>query len=293
MNKKSIIIVLFTFAMLFIGVMGIYANEFSVKVDVNTPNEKITTSTEIGGNHYFLAEDMKEFFELEFKLRLDQENEKSIVLQNEFYELEFTLKRGVSHRKTMSVDLGENSNYVIYEGKYYVPVHAVAKAMSYGISIDELRKTLYLLSNNQIFEIPQEPEEEVQEVQKSEISPIYEKYDFDDEDRLWLARIATVEARDGSVMKKLAVINVVLNRVKSDRFPNTPYDVIFQKGQFPPAHRKSFQTLEPTSDAFEAVERALAGENNVDRSLFFNMVKFKFKSDADLFGKIEGDYFYY
>jgi len=35
-----------------------------------------------------------------------------------------------------------------------------------------------------------------------------------------------------SLEGKLAVANVVLNRVKSPSFPNTVYDVIFQKANF-------------------------------------------------------------
>lgn len=286
MNRKSILL-LFVSAMLLIGVIGVYANEFSVKVDVDTPQEKVATSTEIDGKYYFSVEDMKEVFAMEYRLRLNQENEKSIVLQNEFYDLEFTDVEGISHRTMLDVHLGEDSNYIVHEGKYYIPVFAVAKAMSYGISVDSINQTLYLLSNNRIFEIVQE------EVHEEVHAFGYEEYNFDEEDKLWLARIATIEAMDGSVLKKLAVVNVVLNRVKSDRFPNTPYEVIFQKGQFPPAHRKSFQTLIPSAEAVEAVERALRGENNVDECLFFNMVKFKSKSDDELFGNIEGDYFYY
>lgn len=282
MNKKSILL-LFISAMLLIGVIGVYASEFSVKIDTDTPQEKNAISTEIDGRYYFPVEDMKEIFNLEYRLRLSQENEKSIVLENEFYNLEFTEEKGVSHRVMLDVDLGEHSNYIVHEGKYYVPVSAIAKAMSYGLSVDTANQVLYLLSDNQIFEIPQK------EVGVSR----YDEYNFDEEDKLWLARIATIEAMDGSVMKKLAVVNVVLNRVRSDRFPNTPYEVIFQRGQFPPAHRKSFQTLVPSPQAVEAVERALQGENNVDECLFFNMVKFRTKSESEFFGIIEGDYFYY
>jgi len=48
-----------------------------------------------------------------------------------------------------------------------------------------------------------------------------------------------------SLEGKLAVANVVLNRVKSPSFPNTVYDVIFQKGQFPPAYKSGFKELVP------------------------------------------------
>ncbi len=115
---------------------------------------------------------------------------------------------------------------------------------------------------------------------------------YTDEDVLWLARIADVEARGGSEYKKLAVANVVLNRVKSPNFPNSVYDVIFASGQFPPAHWESFPTLEPKDESFRAAKRALEGENNVESCLYFNNRPFSSKAD-DFYKNIEGDYFYY
>lgn len=115
---------------------------------------------------------------------------------------------------------------------------------------------------------------------------------YTDEDVLWLARIVDVEARDGSVIKKIAVANVVLNRVKDERFPNTVYDVIYASGQFPPAHKSGFATSEPSMNSFIAVKRALEGENNVETCLYFNNRPFSSKAN-DFYKNIEGDYFYY
>ena len=116
---------------------------------------------------------------------------------------------------------------------------------------------------------------------------------YTDEDLLWLARIVNVEGDDSSAMK-LAIANVVLNRVKSADFPSTVYDVIFQVGryqQFPPAHKSSFSTLEPSKSSIIAAKKALTGENNVGDCLYFNNRPFSSKAD-DLYIIIDGEYFY-
>ncbi len=109
---------------------------------------------------------------------------------------------------------------------------------------------------------------------------------------LWLARIISLEARGNSLYKHLAVASVVMNRVKSDRFPNTVYDVIKAKGQFPPAYYKDFDTIKPNAVALTAAIHAVNGENVVEDCLYFNLKPFKWKPKADFYKEIEGDYFY-
>lgn len=106
-----------------------------------------------------------------------------------------------------------------------------------------------------------------------------------------LSKLVFLEARDGSVIKKIAVANVVMNRMNSKRFPNSVDGVIFQRGQFPPAYYRSFKTLVPRQRAREAVVRAINGEMHAPECLFFNMVPFRGK-EKDFFKNIEGDYFY-
>lgn len=47
-----------------------------------------------------------------------------------------------------------------------------------------------------------------------------------------LAHLVTAEAGGTSRETQLAVASVVMNRVESDLFPNTIYDVIYQEGQY-------------------------------------------------------------
>jgi N-acetylmuramoyl-L-alanine amidase len=74
-----------------------------------------------------------------------------------------------------------------------------------------------------------------------------------------LAKIIECEARDESFEGKLAVGLVVMNRVKSPRFPNTIEGVIFQKGQFQPVVDGGWTSKEPSPASFEAAYQALEG----------------------------------
>ncbi len=111
------------------------------------------------------------------------------------------------------------------------------------------------------------------------------------EDVIWLARIIQKEAGGSSLDGKLGVANVVINRKDSPLFPNTIREVIFAKGQFPPAYSAGFTTLTPSAACFMAAKLALNGNNTVGDSLYFNHVPFAGKAN-DLYAVIDGQYFY-
>lgn len=117
---------------------------------------------------------------------------------------------------------------------------------------------------------------------------------YTDDDLYLLSKIVTVESGDHSLEIAMAIANTVLNRVKDSRFPDTIEGVIYQVDvykQFPPAHKSSFETLEPTQLSLIASKKALEGINNIGNSLFFNNQPFKSKTD-DLIRIIDGEYFY-
>lgn len=118
-----------------------------------------------------------------------------------------------------------------------------------------------------------------------------DKAHYTDEELELLARIIQVESGSRSLEVKLAVANVVLNRVKSPRFPDTLSEVIYQSGQFPPTRKSNFKTLKINTNSYIAAKKALEGVNNIDECLFFNSRPFSGKSN-DFYKKIEGEYFY-
>ncbi|NEY72770.1 LysM peptidoglycan-binding domain-containing protein [Bacillus mesophilus] len=84
-----------------------------------------------------------------------------------------------------------------------------------------------------------------------------------------LARIVRAEAQTEPFEGKVAVANVVLNRVESPKFPNTIKGVIYQRRQFQPvANGQINKPADPES--IRAVHAALTNMRNIaGDSLFF------------------------
>ena len=92
---------------------------------------------------------------------------------------------------------------------------------------------------------------------------------YDSETVVWLARIIHAESGNQSLEGKIAVGNVVMNRVNDPLFPNTLYDVLFQKNQFSPASSGSIYK-DPNWESQVAAMLVLDGAQVVPEALFFN-----------------------
>lgn len=161
----------------------------------------------------------------------------------------------------------------------YVPIRFLSENLGFNVQWDNERKLVVI--TNGIFETSRG---------ETVVESTYTK-----DDLLWLSRIVQVETGGSTIDMKMAVANVVLNRVKDSRFPDSVHDVIFQIDtyvQFPPAHRESFLTLIPSDLSIDAARRALEGENTISDCLYFNNSPFKSKTD-DLYKVIDGEYFYH
>lgn len=77
-----------------------------------------------------------------------------------------------------------------------------------------------------------------------------------------LAQLITAEAKGEPYSGKVAVGNVVMNRVESNNFPDTIRGVIFQTGQFSPVTNGSIHN-EPTESAIKAAKEVLNGKQVV------------------------------
>ena len=94
-----------------------------------------------------------------------------------------------------------------------------------------------------------------------------ENIPYDEETLTLLARVITHESGNQSLEGKMAVGNVILNRVNHSRFPNTVSEVIYQKGQFPGA-----TNAEPNEESILAARLCLEGANVVPDAYYFNGV---------------------
>ncbi|MDR2898774.1 MAG: cell wall hydrolase [Clostridiales bacterium] len=99
--------------------------------------------------------------------------------------------------------------------------------------------------------------------------PDYDHYTYDDLN--WLSRIIHAESDGEPYEAKIAVGNVILNRVASPMYPDTIKDVIFDKKggvQFAPTIDGSIYNT-PSSESFLAAYEVLEGKRNAEDALFF------------------------
>ncbi|WP_163528148.1 cell wall hydrolase [Halobacillus ihumii] len=121
----------------------------------------------------------------------------------------------------------------------------------YGISVDQL-KAMNNLERNEIYpgeqlELPVTPDEDGKDL---------------------LARLVEAEAKGESYAGKVAVATVVLNRVTSDKYPDSIYGVIYDGYQFSPVLNGTIN--QPAGEESKrAVEEALGYQGYDHESLFF------------------------
>jgi N-acetylmuramoyl-L-alanine amidase len=98
---------------------------------------------------------------------------------------------------------------------------------------------------------------------------------YRDDEVFWLARIISAEARGEPMKGKIAVGNVILNRVRSSAFPNTIYGVIFDRKygvQFSPVANGTIYNT-PTADSVIAAKMCLEGYSISGDVLYFDNPK--------------------
>ena len=143
----------------------------------------------------------------------------------------------------------EHPVVIMSDGRMYIPAQTFAKAV--GMSLSAVGGKIEL---------------------SGKYSPIAHASSFYREDEVfWLARIIHAESRGEPLLGKIAVGDVVLNRVRSAYYPNTIYGLIFDRKygtQFSPV---SFGTIyqKPTASAVIAAKICLEGYSLSDEVLFF------------------------
>ena len=88
-----------------------------------------------------------------------------------------------------------------------------------------------------------------------------------------LAALIQCEAGNESYEGQLAVGAVVMNRVRSGAYPGSIYDVIYQRGQFPPAGKGMVAQIAangPKASCVQAAQEALSGADNTGGATCFS-----------------------
>lgn len=84
-----------------------------------------------------------------------------------------------------------------------------------------------------------------------------------------LAYCVEAEAGNQGLYGKRLVVDVILNRVDRDYYPNTIAEVISEKGQFTPYMNGTMYNNRPTEETYEAIFLELEHRTN-DQIIFFN-----------------------
>lgn len=94
-----------------------------------------------------------------------------------------------------------------------------------------------------------------------------------DEDYDTLLRIVEAEAGSEDIKGRVLVANVIMNRVKSDDFPNTVTEVVWDNSdgvpQFSPTYDGRINEVTVSDETKEAVKQALKGTDYSEGALFF------------------------
>ncbi len=142
-------------------------------------------------------------------------------------------------------------NSFILNNSYYVPIRAIAALYEALVEWDGKTNTVYVKCQN------------------TKIKDQSEIYDADE--LYWLSRIINAESEGESLRGKIAVGNVVLNRVLSKDFPDTIYSVIFDSQyaiQFTPTENGRIYN-EPTDESIIAAKICLEGFSLSNDILYF------------------------
>lgn len=142
---------------------------------------------------------------------------------------------------------------------------------TYGITLDTLRESNdewdNLIISGETLEIPGATSSTKNSSASVETKP-ESVIPYNDEDLQLLGRLIRVEAGNQPYTAKVAVGAVVVNRVKSDKFPSNISSVIYEKNQFTPVDNGMINKP-ATDETIKAAKEALAGVDPTKGALFF------------------------
>ncbi len=167
--------------------------------------------------------------------------------------------------ENLEITATENSLYISANGRYfytgaevleidgeiYVPIRPLVKALNCYVSVDNSGK--YRVSSGDTRRL-------------KNASQFYRE-----DEVYWLSKIISAEARGESLEGKIAVGNVILNRVRSKQYPNTIYGVIFDRKygvQFAPTANGTIYNS-PTAESVIAAKICLEGYSLSNDIIYF------------------------
>lgn len=95
------------------------------------------------------------------------------------------------------------------------------------------------------------------------------KYNFSKYEMDLFYRVVYAESGNESYEGQLAVANVILNRIKDKRYPDTLKGVVYQKYQFESVSSNMLYDRTPSESVKKAVQDAINGKNNIGDCISF------------------------
>ena len=161
--------------------------------------------------------------------------------------------------------ISDRKNYIEANGRYiyltapvkniddrlFVPIRPISLIFSLDVDWNSNSRTVVLKNTSKVFKSAKEV--------------------YNENDLYWLSRIINAEAGGESLIGKIAVGNVVINRKNSRSFPNSIYGVIFDRKygtQFSPVAIGTIYKT-PNSESVIAAKICLEGYTVSDEILYF------------------------
>lgn len=162
------------------------------------------------------------------------------------------------YNQLIQKEASESKNNKILEDKVIALSSNVKLLENENLKLKEANKKLNLSKKNKIGKI--------EITKKEEATTVIE---INKEDRELLYKLVEAESGADSLNGRIAVANVIINRVRSKNFPNTIHSVMYQKYQFEPVYNSTVYNMKPTKLTIEAVNKALAGQEVVPENCYF------------------------
>lgn len=262
-----------------IGIVGIFlaiATMASIKLmkmpTIDVKGDKVTIEDYLGENQDIITEKIEEEKDEIIDKKDDDKKEMISAISTSTETKDITKQKDNSEKKTNSTTTSENpsntSDYVVKSGDTLFLI-----AQSINVSVKDLKAINSL--NSDIIYVGQvlktNGKASSNNIALAKPAPSRGEKDRD-EDLYWLSRIIHSEAQGESYQGKVAVGNVVLNRVSSSQFPNSIKGVVFDKQngytQFSPVIDGTIYNT-PNNDSVRAAKEVLAGARPVGGALYF------------------------
>ncbi len=196
------------------------------------------------------------------RIYIEEEEER---LQTEKIELDNLKVQAEAEKNKVSGLIGQTSNSIAKYGDQIE--EAEKKAKEYEAKIKAEEENLETLKKKLAEEMALS--QAAANAKWRDISEVT----FTEQDRYLLANLIYCEAGGEPYEGQLAVGSVVINRVLSEKFPNTVVGVIYQKRQFSPVASGRLELAlsvnKATANCYRAADEAMSGVTNVGNCLFF------------------------